>query len=444
MCPAGCRFGCHRPAATGGRGGRTLLAMLRYSSLCAAVAIWTLVTASLVSPALADRAAIEKTLNEMSGAVLAGDAARYVTFVATSDPDFLQEQKMWAKDLLTHKPAEFSLTIVASEAPAESAPAQEGDGAVAPAAEAKPALPSAPPEVFGDASSTFTLRMTWTMPEGKERRVAYPVRFTLAPATKDQPAAWLYEGEVWTELDVPATATAAAIRVLHAPGLDKAAANVVTVMPEVREKVDALFEIKNTTRQTIKLYTSMKHLQASIYLSYVNGLAGWNEPGESIKILAQKSSSVASLRPLLAHEYGHCDTFFLGPKANDAPWWVLEGIAEFSSSAWKKDPEAGATRTVIAWAKADQLARWQDLVDFRTVPNKLHRFVYTQGEHFMHFVTAEHGAAKRNAWLRALATGQSIDDASKSAFGASFEDVSAAWRANVQAKVEASEAAKGD
>ena len=62
----------------------------------------------------------------------------------------------------------------------------------------------------------------------------------------------------------------------------------------------------------------------------------------------------------------------------------------------------------------------------------------------MHFVTAEHGGAKRNAWLRAMATGQSIDEASKTAFGVSFEDLSAAWRAEVQAKVEASEAAKGN
>ena len=93
----------------------------------------------------------------------------------------------------------------------------------------------AAPEVFGDASSTFTLRMTWRMPEGKERSVAYPVRFTLAPAAKDRAAAWLYEGEVWTEMDVPETMTAAK---KPGPAQVKTAARVARICFEHGDALD--------------------------------------------------------------------------------------------------------------------------------------------------------------------------------------------------------------
>jgi hypothetical protein len=49
----------------------------------------------------------------------------------------------------------------------------------------------------------------------------------------------------------------------------------------------------------------------------------------------------------------------------------------------------------------------------------------------MTYITTTYGTDKRNAWLRALATGASIDDVSKTVFEKSFADLDAAWRASL-------------
>ncbi|MGQ0626657.1 MAG: hypothetical protein ACT4PL_00980 [Phycisphaerales bacterium] len=383
--------------------------------------------------ARADRPAVEKVMAEMTRAVLAGDVEGYIKHVAIGDAIFLQEQKMWAKDLLTHTPAEFALSIV------DEMPAPKTDEPKEGSAEAKPATVPVASD-FGDKAATFTLRMAWKMKEEKatERTVQYPVRFTKGVT------AWVYEGEDWNHLDRAATEEDAANRVLFAEGLNKTAETVAEALPAVRRKVDAIFANPSKQLLTVKLYTSMRHLQASIYLSYVNGLSGWNEPDESIKILAQRNNTAAGLRPLLSHEYGHCASFLLGPKINSAPWWVLEGIAEFSSSSWRENPASNSTRRMVAWSRSDRLAAWEDLVDFRTVPLKLHGNIYTQGEHMMHYITEQYGDAKRNAWLTSMAQGASLDEASKAALAVSFADLDSAWRAHVKALVEADDRKKSE
>ncbi len=345
----------------------------------------------------------------MEKAVLAGDAAGYMERVATGDAIFLQEQKMWAKDLVTRKPAEFELSIEPTAEPKEKA---EDEAPFA--------------EEFGDDVSRFTLKTKWVLTAGgRARSVTVPVLFS------KKGEAWLYEGEVWSVLQKPAVEGSGAgpIRVLYPHGLEKNARAAAEILPVVRDHVDKLFAIKNTDEQVVKLYTSMTHLQLSIYPSYVDGLGGWNEPGESIKILVGRNDGGGGLKSLLSHEYGHCATFFLGPKANEAPWWVLEGIADFSASSWRDKPAAAATRRAIGWAMHDKLAKWEDLTDFRTVPSKLHGYVYTQGEHMMHYFTERFGADKRNLWLRAMATGKTLDEATTEATGNGFAQLDREWRA---------------
>ncbi len=195
--------------------------------------------------------------------------------------------------------------------------------------------------------------------------------------------------------------------------------------------------------QEVKIYPTMKHLQQSIYLSYTDGLSGWNEPGEAIKLLTRPTSSSRGLRSLLAHEYGHVATFELGPKANDMPWWILEGVAELSAERFVgagKGKEADAA--VIRWHDSEKLADWKDLTDFHTVPGSLQHNVYKQGHHMMAFISDEFGKDARNQWMREMSNGKSIDEATRAVMHMSFDDLDAKWRAAVKTLAEKAAAEK--
>ena len=332
-------------------------------------------------------AAIESTLESMQAAVLAGDPDAYLAHVATADPVLLKEQANWAADLKLHVPVAFDLAIDDLEV---TGPWAEGE-----------------------------LAMTWTMENVDERRVVYRVGFAEA-----DDGTWQYAGEVWEQ--VPGKGVIA----LCADGLQEAAQTAVDVFPEVRAHVEEGFELKVPGVQQIKLYRSMRHLQASIYLSYVDPLAGWNEPGESIKILARRRTSAEGLRVLLAHEFGHVATFVLGDKASAMPWWVLEGVADLSAEGFSRD-RSRTDSLVRSWAQAGTLAPWDEITDFRKTPQKWMMHVYKQGQQFVGYVSDRYGRAGRNAWLAAMARGATLDEATEQALGISFEELDADWRATL-------------
>ncbi len=400
--------------------------------------------------ARADQAAIRATLDQMEKAVLAGDAAGYLKHVDTRDAIFLREQRMWAEDLKRHVPVEFTLAIVEPEPGAEAdasgtgksdgkddASGKPGDDAAAKQA-AEEKEPPYKPE-FGASRATFRLRMSWKMGEDvggagvKLREIKCPVAF------EQKDGRWLYRGEVWDAEERAADEKTGfeGVRVLYEPGLKETAKAVADVMPLVRQRVDALFGLKIKRVQEVKLYTSMLHLQASIYLSYKDGLGGWNEPYESVKILQRGRPRAEGLKTLLGHEYGHVATFELFPDSDKAPWWLLEGVAEFSAGhvraaeidgAPSGGSGKGSERAVLRWYRDKKLADWNDIADFRKTPGNLTGNVYTQGEHFVRFFTTRFGDAARNRWIKLMGEGKSLDDASMTVTGKTFGELDREWR----------------
>jgi hypothetical protein len=421
--------------------------------------------------ALADRPAIEQVLGQMSSAAAAADADGYLSHVSHADPIFFKEQSNWAKDLKRKPPAGVTFTI---------GEARDDDAA---------------PE-FGDSVARFEMVTTWSMPtsdgsEPRARDVSYPVRFVLEGGN------WLYAGEDWLVLEggnedagghagnpgagtpsvdsppkgasepaesdrpaprprderfqgsasrpEPETAAHAhhnplerTARVKYFPGYEEVARRIVQVLPEVRDHVDEGFGERIPRAQEVKIYPSMRHLQESIYLSYVDGLSGWNEPGESIKILTRPTTSARALRSLLAHEYGHVATFALGPKANDMPWWILEGVAELAAERYVGNGSGhNAEAMVIMWHNAGRLSPWDDLADFHKVQESAERDlqgkVYKQGQHMLMFISDTFGRDARTAWLREMANGRSVDEASRDALKMPFAEVDTKWRAAVDA-----------
>lgn len=412
--------------------------------------IFGLVVSLAATPSRADRAGVEWALDQMRTAVLAADVDAYLTNVSADDAIFLKEQQNWAKDLRLHVPSDFRLSIHEPDA-ADPPASPQGDSGPEEGAAAEP--------VFDDeiGQARFEMVMEWTMSglgrngADVKRTVSFPVIFR-----RDGDGRWLYCGEDWRTVESGGQAATAkppepgvAVsdapnRARYFPGFEEVARRVVEVLPEVRAHVDEGFQNPVRHVQEVKIYPSMRHLQASIYLSYVDGLGGWNEPGESIKLLASGKTTVGHLRSLLGHEYGHVATFELGPHATDMPWWVLEGVAELSAekfvamNAGKADqPDAygrSATIAVESWARKGKLAAWPDLADFRNIRKELTGQVYKQGQHMLGYISQRFGRTARNAWLRALSQGDTLDQASRKALGIGFDDLDRDWRATLPSR----------
>ena len=336
-----------------------------------------------------DDEAIDALLERMEAAVLAGDGASYLACVEQSPPEWAREQENWAKDLTAHRPEAFDLALESALTPVERG-------------------------VRG------TLAMAWRLEGGGDRRASFEADFV------EGPEGWRYAGEAWATL---ASEDGQTVVLFLGEDLREPAGRIVEIMPEVRAHVDEGFETSLDHPQVVKLYPSMEHLQSSIYLSYTEPLGGWNEPGESIKLLGDPGARARMLRRLLAHEYGHVATFTYGPGAAKMAWWVLEGTAELASERFGgRYAATGVDDLVRAWASAGSLVEWSRMSDFRSTPAQIHTNVYVQGQHMLGYISEHWGRAGRNAWLRAQANGMSLDEATRAHLGVAFEELDAQWR----------------
>lgn len=340
------------------------------------------------------RMAVDNQLRAMTAACLAGDRDAYMACIYKGDSEWMNEQLYFANDMAKKKPAECAAAV----------------GELA----------------LSDGSATGTITWTWTMPGAAQREVSFEARFI------ESDAQWLYAGETWEKHEAPG------ILVLCDPGLEELANNTIEAFGAIRAKVEETFELTDADlprkTQKIKLYGSMKHLQHSICLSYKDSLGGWNEPRESIKLLAGPRTGVRGLKNLLGHEYGHVATFVLGPTSNTMPWWALEGVAELSA----REATGGSRRdkTVERWARAGNLAPWDELADFENCKPKWMGHVYTQGNHMLTYITDRFGAKARNVWLRALSNAKTIDEATQEAAGMPWSQLADEWRASLPAEGE--------
>lgn len=336
---------------------------------------------------------IERTVSSMERAVLAADVDGYLANVMKGDKEFETEQLNFAKDLLRKKPDSFDMQV---------------SGAT-----------------FTDGLARAEVQYTWHIPDQRakgDRTVKFKGKFVR------ENTRWLFAGEDWVIRD------GGNVLVYFFEGAEEQAKNAEESFKAVQGSVLKGFQLENTAFaehvQKIKMYQSMKHLQASIYLSYEDGLGGWNEPGESIKMLA--SGRGGRLENVIAHEYGHCATFSLGPTSNDMAWWVLEGVAELSAEPYGGG-RAGVKRRIEGLARRDKLPSWPDLSDFHTIKQENYGLVYTQGHHMLGYIEDTFGNTKRNDWLRAMSTGATMDEASTKVLGRSWDQLAAEWRAALPA-----------
>lgn len=339
--------------------------------------------------ALATRG-IHTTIARMRSAVEAADSGAYMALVDTRDPVFAEEQRKWARDLRTRPVAG-----VRFDATSEPRPGAGGRW-------------------------TVGVRIEWTLPgEGAPRELVFDAAFRPVGLPE---GAWVFAGRSWRRVDAPGA------RILVAPG-DGDALEMAEYLAErvgdILGRVEAELEETLKAEPTIKIYPDMASLQASIALSYTDPLGGWNEPGESIKLLGGAGYAGPRMDPTVAHELGHAVSFEYGPAAVAAPWWVLEGIAEIAADAVRERPHGDAAR---ALSREGRLVGFERLADFRgEAMNHAHQ-VYAQGRSMLAFVGERHGRTVRNRWVRAMAEGHTLDDATRGVLGQGFDDLDRAWR----------------
>lgn len=353
-------------------------------------------------------AGVAGLLTQIERAVLAQDKPAYMALVVPEagplgDQVFRTEHGRWADDWVKNRVEVYQL---------RATPAEPGLG------------------IQGSGPDRFVCRLktTWKLPSSKRTR---STEFD-AVFVRTEAGAWLYAGEAWSTAEHPATATFAGARVKFNPAdavVAKTASIAGAAMPEVRAHVDDFLGVKPTVVQEIKLYRSLAHLQHSIWLSYTEPLGGWNEPGEAIKVLVTPDS-VRDIRGFLAHEYAHVATFVHGPNATNAPWWLLEGIAELASANYRPGATVARQRTIADWAAQDQFAPWEAIAPFPLKPEdeQYYRHVYTQGEDMLAWQTEQFGAQARNAFVASVCKGDSLDVASTKAFGKPWAAIDALWR----------------
>lgn len=334
-------------------------------------------------------AAVDAVVQAMTAAVAAGDDAAYLAHVDLADPVFALEHTRWVADWAgPHPVITYALQV-------------DGLGVDSAA-----------------TAATGRLTVTWTI-DGFEapRTATWTATFTGGPA------GWRYAGEVWTATE------ADHFRLLVAPAVHGAEAAIMPALPDVYDLVTSTLDYTPDGSMQIKVYADSTALVANTLLS-LPLIRGWNEPGEALKLYFEPGDE--SVLGVVAHEFTHFALFDrAGTQRTRMPWWLDEGVASFVARALGQPPDAPdeQLQLVAEWAASGELATWTDMAVFEETPLELWRFVYPQGYAMVAFVTDAYGASKRNAWLAAMATEMTIDVATPTALGVSFDELDAAFRA---------------
>lgn len=339
---------------------------------------------------------VSEVVSTMQSAIDRLDAGAYMALIDPSDPVLITEHRAWFADLQFSPVDDLRLKL-------------DPDDAI----------------VLEDAGSVVApLVFSWQVPgEEEPREYALPGRFAPIGSTQGQ---WHFIGRAWDTalLDTPG------VRIYCDEKHEEIAQLALERVPVLRDAIAKDMGIDpsggDLHEVVVKIYPKMRELQASIYPSYIAGISGWNEPGESIKILGRDEMGLDRLDPLLAHEIGHAVSFEYGPEINFAPWWTLEGIAEVAAGLFRDSWERKNKR-IARMAQRDDLRDWPLLADFRgeAVNHGMH--VYLQGWSMIDYIDRSFGKEQRNAWFTRLGHGETLDQATRGVMSISFDELDTRW-----------------
>ncbi len=350
---------------------------------------WVGVIALLVAGACA--AQVDRTIEAMNGAIGRGDIGAYMLRVDARDHRLAHEQRAWITDAIERGVEDMRIEIVGGE--------RAGD----------------------DGSVVAPIRVSWVY-EGRAEVAEYDARFVaFAPGSRDL----VYAGRDWA---IERWVDSGRIRILGSAGREELIELLAGVTPGIVRETEAELGRGLDDVLVIKVYDTVDEIRHSISPAYTDALSGWNEPGESIKILGREGATPDRVSALVAHEVGHAVSYMYGDSIIRAPWWSLEGIAEIASDPHK---DTGADERQLGVARLvsrGEVRAWGALSDFRGPAMNHVRFVYTQGWSMVRFIGTEFGRDARNGWFGRMGEGESLDEATRGALGMGFEELDARWR----------------
>lgn len=324
----------------------------------------------------------------LSRAVEHGDAPGVRALTVADEAWARAEREAWLAGVRADAPAAFELSL-AGDARAS------GEGAVAP------------------------VRLRWQGgADGETSEIEFPARFVRSGE------AWRFAGPAWAE------AGDGRFRVLVLPGA-AGAPRVTRALARAVLAVDAVFGSAGEPVPVVTAYPSGDALRASVTPTYDAPADGWHDPGESIRVVLNGGVSDDGLAHVLAHELAHARHFAMVGERDATPWWVYEGVAELAS-----ERVVGGFDRVEAFVRRlgarGGLARFEDLAEFDPSAYRSGWVAYPQGHHMVRALAARHGDAALLDWLRRLGRGESLESASRGAFGRSFESIEREWRGSLE------------
>lgn len=349
-----------------------------------------------VTPMNAIEFELNRTVARMEQAIQAGDLAGYLTYVWDGDPIFWAEHRAWARDWVENPLATFNIELYGIHA-------------------------------VSDAEATA--RMTWRWRQATRSGDDTAGGTTITVVFYQQDGRWVLGGERWE------TAEVEGIKLYYQAGVADYTAQaqaMLAYLPEVRRVVTRAFGYVPAATAHIKLYESPTMLFNWTRLSQPD-LTTWNWPGEAIK-LTLTPIKTAPEESIVAREYTRFLLFELsGGERSRFSWWLEDGISEYGGSLFYTLSQRNrvlkrvAALSLAPEAAEERLLGWDELATADDLTADERQLAIDQTFVLVHYITETYGAEARNAWIRAMAEGQTLGEACQSALGLSFVELDAAW-----------------
>ncbi len=341
--------------------------------------------------------ALSRTVAAMEQAVRAADLNAYWQWLYPDDPVFLADQRGWAEDWVAHPLEVFEI------------------------------------DLFGVqqlSADTATARMTtrWRLAERDGDSSAGGA--TISAIFYRQDERWLFGGERWQVADLEGMQ----LYYFADTVIDESeqAQTMLDYLPAVYTGITHVLGYTPAHTAHIKLYESPITLHNWTRISRPT-LTRWNVPEESIKVALNDR-----LTPPYEPEMGRELALFVfyemaGEHAEALPWWVCAGVGEYGAAHFRTYSQRHrvlrnmAARAAALGGMETGLWPW-DALDTPPV-EQAQTSAAEQAYTLLHYLTETYGDNARNAWLRAIAQGASVDEATRAQLGTDFATLDADWRA---------------
>ena len=348
------------------------------------------------TPASDVELALSRTTAAMEQAVRAGDVAAYWQWLWPDDPVFLADQRGWAEDWAAHPLDVFEI------------------------------------ELFGVrqlSADVAVARMStrWRLAGAEDGAGGA----TISAIFYRQGESWLFGGERWQVAELEG------MRLYYFADetVDESeqAQTMLDYLPAVYTGITHVFGYTPTHIAHIKLYESPITLHNWTRISRPT-LTRWNVPGESIKV-ALTDRLTPPYEPDMGRELALFVLYEMaGARAEALPWWVRAGVGEYGAAHFRTYSQRHRMlRDVAARAGASGgvetgLQAWEAL-SAPPADTLAQTQAAEQAYTLLHYLTETYGEDARNVWLRAIAEGASMDEATRAQFGVDFTTLDANWRA---------------